>query len=348
MGKLEDALELIDIQDWIEQYVETKYSGSEEIRIQECPKCLNDKWKVYINTEKRIWFCQRCGWGKHQKDVCGLLSAVSGMNIHTVRMEILSTVIPSVADEDFMNALKERMTPTDEPEEFQLNPIDLPGEEGLEGVLGSKAHAYLLGRGMTEEEILHYRMRLSTKLRNVTGPWAVFPVYYYGVPVACQGRKFSNKLEPKYLSSDKIAKWMWPLDEPSIRRLEETKKAVLVEGVFDAMAYIRCGVPALCTFGKNVNRNQLKLLQTHGVEDLYLSYDADAHRDIQKAADRIGHLFNTYIVELPPLPDNPKADPGDVLAGTVPKEWLTEALETAIDTRTSEYWNWKLRKELGE
>ena len=347
MGRLEEALEFLDIEDWIEEYAETKYGGNGEIRIQNCPKCFNDKWKVYINVDKGIWFCQRCQWGHHNGDICSLLAAVSGKNIHVVRMEIASTVVPSVSDDDFSSALASRIANKEAVEEFTIDPIDLPGELGLEGRTGGKAVEYLLGRGLSTEDIEYYGLRLSSKLRNNTGPWTVFPVNYYGIPVACQGRKFLSDLEPRYLSSDKIANWMWPLDEANIKNIEKGS-VVLVEGVFDALAYIKSGVPALCTFGKNLSRSQLKLLQAHGVKELYLSYDADAHEDIRKAADRVGHLFHTHIIELTPLPENPKADPGDVLAGTVDKSWLLESLEGAIDTRTSEYWNWKLRKELGE
>jgi hypothetical protein len=348
MGKLEEALEFLDVQDWIEQYLETRNGGTDEIRIQECPKCFNDKWKVYINTEKRIWFCQRCQWGHHNGDITQLLSHISGMNIHAVRVEIASMVIPSIAGDKFLDELTKRIENKETPEEFHMEPIDLPGELGLEGVLGGKAEKYLLGRGMSKDDLDYYQLRLSTKLRNQMGPWAVFPVLYYGVPVACQGRKFPGSLDPYYLSSDDIANWMWPLDEKNLKRIEIRKSVVLVEGVFDALAYIKAGIPALCTFGKNLSRNQLKLLQSHGITKIYLSYDADAHKDIQKAADRIGHLFHTYVIELPALPDNPKADPGDVLSGAVPEAWLLEAVEDAIDTRSPEYWNWKLRKELGE
>jgi ribosomal protein L37AE/L43A len=348
MGKLEEALEFLDIEDWIGAYTETKHGGADEIRIKECPKCFNDKWKVYINTEKRIWFCQRCQWGLHNGDICQLLAHISGMNVHSVRMEVASTVVPAVSDEAFAEALDGRLNKKEVPEEFNINPIDLPGEAGLGGVTGKRAERYLLDRGMTLDDIEYYEMRISSKLRNKTGPWAVFPVKYYGVPVACQGRKFSGNTEPKYLSSDQIADWMWPLDKKNLERIEIRKQVVLVEGVFDAMAYIRAGIPALCTFGKNLSRSQLKLLQAHGVKRLSLSYDADAHKDIQKAADRIGHLFHTFVIELPPLEGMPKADPGDVLSGAIDESWLLEAVEDAIDTRTPEYWNWKLRKELGE
>lgn len=346
MGKLEDALEFLDIQEWVERYVETNSVGTDEIRIKDCPKCFNDKWKVYINVEKRIWFCQRCSWGRHVPDICVLLAAIAGMNIHTVRMEVAATVVPSLSDDEFLATLNSQVSPSEVLEEFDMDPIDLPGEVGLSGMMGKKAEQYLIGRGLTLADIERYQLRLASKLRNNSGPWAVFPILYYGVPVACQGRRFTNNNEPRYLSSDKIAQWMWPLDEGNLTNIESGGSVVLVEGVFDALAYVRAGTPALCTFGKNLSRSQLKLLQSHGVKKLYLSYDADAHKDICSTAERVGHLFQTYIVELPPLADNPKADPGDVLAGIVDSSWLTTALANAIDIRTNEFWIWKLKREL--
>lgn len=348
MGRLEEALEFVDIQDWVEEYVETKYGGNDEIRVQTCPKCFNDKWKLYVNIEKKTWFCQRCQWGRGMGDLCYLFSAISDKNVHTIRKDLIATVVPALGDDEFVNTALAKMIEEKEKDEFDLDPIDLPGIEGLDGRTGERAKEYLLSRGMTEEDLEYYKIRLSSKLRNNIGPWSVFPVIYYNVPVACQGRKFLNDSEPRYLSSDKIANWMWPLDITNIGNIEELEYVVLVEGVFDALAYIKAGIPALCTFGKNLSRSQIKLLLSHGVKTLYLSYDADAHKDIQNTADRVGHLFHTHIIELIPLPDNPKADPGDVLSGIIPESWLLESFKEAIDTRTAEYWNWKLRKELGE
>jgi DNA primase len=347
MGKLEEALEYIDLEEWVDKYVETKHGGVDEIRVQECPKCLNDKWKLYINVEKKIWFCQRCQWGRHSRDVCELLAEIANINIHTMRIEVANTIVPSVPGEEYLSKLEEELATKPVGEEFIMDPIDLPGQEGLEGVMGEKAKKYLLSRGLTMADIAFYKIRLANKLRNNIGPWAVFPVLYYDVPVACQGRKFTNNDEPRYLSSDKIANWLWPLDPTNLENIKDKRYVVLVEGVFDALAYIKTGIPALCTFGKNLSKSQLKLLRSHNIEKIYLSYDADAHKDIQKTADRIGHQFHTYIIELIPLPENPKADPGDVLSGQVDPKWLTESFEEAVDTRSSEWWNWKLRKDLG-
>ena len=76
MTQTDKALDYLDLQTWLEQYVETKTFGT-ELRIRECPVCGNDKWKLYVNLEKKLWFCQRCTWGKNSRDVCILMSKVS-------------------------------------------------------------------------------------------------------------------------------------------------------------------------------------------------------------------------------------------------------------------------------
>ncbi|MCF6205376.1 MAG: toprim domain-containing protein [Sulfurovum sp.] len=346
MRDLQEALEFADLQGMLEEYAELKYVGDDEVIVQTCPKCFNEKWKLYINTDKKVWFCQSCQWGKHNGDFCSLLAALSGKNKMVIIQEILRTVVPSTPSGSYENALGEAIGSKAAEEAFELEPIDLPGGKGLTGHLGSAAAKYLKSRGVLPEDVEKYELRLSMKLRNSKGPWAVFPVLYYGLPVACQGRKFLGKEFPKYMSTDKISNWMWPLDASNVEDIESQHRVVLVEGVFDALGFIKAGVPALCTFGKNLSRSQIKLLQAHKVVDLHLGYDADAVGDMIKTADRLKHLFHVHVVEFKELEDFPKADPGDVLAGKIPQQWLTESFNNSVDTKTDAYWEWKFKKEM--
>ena len=345
MTQTDKALDYLDLQTWLEQYVETKTFGT-ELRIRECPVCGNDKWKLYVNLEKKLWFCQRCTWGKNSRDVCILMSKVSNRHINDIRLELAKFVIPSQRTDEWIASMS-FPEPIEEAENAPFTPVDLPGELGLAGITGGLARKYLIGRGLDDSDIEKYKIRLATKLRNIDGPWATFPVLYYSIPIGFQGRKFSGTSEPRYISSDKIHKWVWPLDTDTINRIEADGEVTVVEGIFDAISYIKLGINALCTFGKNFSRDQIKLLQTHKVHTINLCYDADAHKDIQKIADMYGHIFHIKVIELPPLPEDPKADPADVMKGTAPKEWLLDAHKDSFSTRDPEYWHWKLRKELG-
>src|SRR5690348_5938740 len=97
---LEEALELLDLGDWLLQYTEGKYAGEEELRILECPNCGNSKEKLYVNVNKKAWQCKVCEWGRGIGDPVVLMAAVSGRSLTDVRIELTKMIVPAIKELD--------------------------------------------------------------------------------------------------------------------------------------------------------------------------------------------------------------------------------------------------------
>lgn len=369
-NKLSDALEEIDLQGWLEQYVDTKSGGGYERRLQTCPKCLNDEYKLYVNCSDKVWVCYVCDWGRYLKDATVLMSAVSGRTLFDVRKEVLQAVKPAPSGDLTEKLMGVFFKPQELKPEKELLEIALPGADSFNGLTSQKVYNYAIGRGLTHDEVVQYRLRASLKLRGYKGPFCVTPVYYEGRAVNWQGRRVEGDFEPKYVSYDDISNWLWPIDDLFIAHIRATGRAVLVEGTYDAAGMWRVGMPGLATFGKKISDAQIELLRRFGVREVWVAWDADAARtsdkklhtalgakkkvgmrgEIETAALRLRRHFTSKVVDLsdPPefhLPDGSlikKPDPGEILRVPEIADWVNTRLNSAMDVNSAEFFQWQL------
>jgi hypothetical protein len=323
--------------------------GGSEFTIKECPKCLNNKNKLYINSSKKTWFCQRCAWGKGIGDITILMAEVSGRNLHDVRVELLQTVVPATSSDDYLNSLGRafgEVTSSDDDDLLKdlILPTEPPGTQDWGSFVGKQVLSYAKKRGLDEELLKFISCRVATSLNNRTGPFLVFPVIFNGMTVSWQGRRI-NSGNPKYISHTNIGEWIWPCSSNYIESLKEKGSTVLVEGVFDALGCISAGVAAQCTFGKNITNKQLKLLVSQGIKTVYLGWDPGTYQDIVKAVDMLSPMFDVKILNIEPVGDSDKTDPGDVLTDRSLIPWITDAYENAMDAHSPAYNKWRLTKE---
>jgi DNA primase len=356
MSRLDEALELLDVAAWLEGYTDAKSGGPGELRLHECPKCGDDRYKLYVNTEKRLFICYVCDWGRGVGDIVQLLAAVSGMSPFLVRAEIASMVVPAPAG-DLTSKLEDAFgssTEAVEAGDYGAAPeIDPPGSPNFTGLTTRRILSYALGRGLTQEDVAFYRLRGSGSLEirkewngkervtKISGPFLVFPVHLGKKAVAWQGRRLKNE-DPKYVSANNIKDWLWPLDQSFFSLFADQRKVVLVEGVFDALGYLRLGIPALCTFGKSISLAQLNILHDLQPKEVYFAWDLDATRELQRAVDRVAHSFpSTYVVSFAGAYEG-KLDPGDSLSRPELAPWLRECLDSAMDVRGPEFFSWRM------
>ena len=342
MSKLDQAIEDLDLEAWIEDYDDIKSGGTHEIRVQNCPKCGNSKYKLYVNTEKQRWICYVCDWGRGLADVCSLLAAVSGRPKGSIQLELARSVRPAPKPDDFTQKLTEAFFPAEEPPE-QVQEAILPGDDNLTGVTGTRVRNYAYGRGLTDRDLDHYELRAASKLRKkYTGPFLVFPVFFGEIPVAWQGRRISDR-EPKYVSADDISDWLWPMPDD----FDSHELVILTEGVFDAMALLRYGFSACCTFGKKISNRQLAHLRRNRVIELAFAWDANALGDIEREARRAQGTFpKVSVVDLSRLNKvgvaNP--DPGECLENEELSDWLCQCVRDRIDADSSDFYHWRLQR----
>ena len=344
MAKIDDALDLLDLRDWFEDYTDLIPVGDHELRIRECPNCGKDKFKFFVNTEKRLFNCYHCAWGYGIYDICVAMAGVSGRHINDIKLELANSVVPVLPDEEYAAHIAKLFDQKFVEEPLEIEPTFIPGNVKFGGLSGKRVRDYGLSRGITEEMFSAFKLRFSVRLRNFRGYFLVFPIYFKGMAVGWQGRRITNS-EPRYVSTDHIANWLWPIDQ-HLDSIERTKAVILVEGVFDAIALWKLGVPGLCTFGKKITRNQVKLLKKLGVRTLYLAWDPDAWEAIQKAAERLTDIFNVRIVIFE-QDGYDKLDPGDALVQLDLNEWIVEGVEQAIEVNSDEYHIWKVQTRFG-
>lgn len=346
--ELEAALEQLDLRDWLQQYCKIQSAGRDEIQLHTCCKCDNDKYKLYVNVSRKVWYCHRCQYRGNDPSV--LMAEVSGRSLQDVRLELLRMVLPSVPGETYNAALNARLSDfnawdaEDDLSDLIL-PTELPGNVDFSSRTGTQVMKYACSRGLTSDLVDCFQLRASMTLRSHTGPFLVFPVRFAGMPVAWQGRR-TGAGHPKYVSSDNIANWLWPCNEAYLHRLREQGSVVLTEGVFDAIGCMLAGIDAVACFGKNLTAPQQKILQDCGVETVYLGFDCGTYRDVVKAVDSLNPAFNVKIMELQVSQQGGKVDMGDAVLdrNLLPVIW--EAYCTAIEAPGSDYFAWRLAKEL--
>jgi DNA primase len=134
--------------------------------------------------------------------------------------------------------------------------------------------------------------------------------------VAFTARSLAAEDQPKYLNSPEtpiFKKSLLLYALPQARTsLHERHRAIVVEGLFDAIALHQMGFSeAVAVLGSSLSSEQAHLLKRHQVNELYLSFDADEagrKATLQSLDLEIARSFLVYAVAL----DGGK-DPGDLL-----------------------------------
>lgn len=339
----------VDIYEWLSDYTKVIPTGrSDEVRI-DCPECGDGDTKLYVNINKHLFHCKKCNFGEKVRDVSILLSSVSGKSVSAIHKELQNFVNPT----DKAN-LTEKLKSVLFNDDVSLSPympvaaVELLGIATFKGIVGSAVGDYAASRGLSELDIQRLQLRAAYSIFKFIGPFLLFPIIYDDIPVCWQGRR-TVESEPKYVSHDDIANWLWPLHGTYLTSIIHKRAVVLTEGVFDALGFWKIGIPALCTFGKKISEKQIKLLKDLGVFVIKIAWDADALPEIEKAALRLRAMFNVHVVDLSVRPNNnsdDKIDPGSVLRDPSLENWLLDRLNSAIDVRDSSFFFWRLSRNI--
>lgn len=125
---------------------------------------------------------------------------------------------------------------------------------------------------------------------------------------------FPIMFEDKYIGfslrktkADDIMKWSHQPRDLNVGRVlynfdavADAEEIVVVEGIIDVLACYEANIPAVCTFGAHMSREQEKLLLTTGA-DITFAYDGDtAGREAtRKAIRRLRNKATIRMVEFP-------------------------------------------------
>jgi len=282
--------------DYIEANYEYKYvSGGKEIQLSECPKCFKIKHNagIYINAKIGKGFCHHCS---SPFDFIDLIAYREGVDRKKAYM------IYKGLDDGFIKADKDDLSidaAIQFPEVVEIE--DMP-----------MAFEYLLGRGVELTTAKYFNIKACKKnfkysdgLTCYSKGKLIFYIYdQNGNIVSWQGRDVTGKSKYRYLFPKGFKQSQYLYNIQNIK--DDADYILITEGVFDCIAWWQAGFKSVvATFGKKMSDCQLDILLSKGIKNFFIAWDNDAMIEIGKFADKIKHLANPHIVE---LPENKDAD----------------------------------------
>ena len=245
-----------------------------------CPFCLK-KEHFYINRNTRLWDCKKCGEQGNEKKL--LIQLGKGHFVDEVKTVSMS--LKSLRDEPIV----ENSIP-------DIKKVLLP--VGFKRIYENE---YLENRGLSDSEFIKYKIgqtRLIDKLKD----YVIFVVEESGKVVGWVGRYTGKDKEKRRYENSKGTKFsniIFGFNEIT----EETKRVILVEGMFDKMKIDRVfnldnspEMKCLCTFGKkfsDIQRSKVKSFKN--ITDVTLCYDYDAIKEMKVLGFELKKNWNTTI-----------------------------------------------------
>ena len=268
------------------------YQQSGEECLFNCPKCKHHKRKLSVNIDKNVYKCWICEYSGN--NIARLVRRYGDFNQKREWQHLTGQV-----DIGQFETIIETLFP--EPEEDTPVTAELPNEflslaNKGRTLLSTKARNYLIRRGITEEDILFWKIgychggeyggRIVIPSFNDDGDCNFFIARTY----RNDWRKYMNPptAKSKIIFNELYIDW--------------NEDLVLTEGVFDAIVAGKNSVPIL---GSSL-REQSKLFKSIITNDtpVFVALDQDAQ---EKAADLIQNLIKygaeVYKVEVTPYND---------------------------------------------
>lgn len=263
-----------------------------------CPICGKDK--LYMHKKIGFFKCFVCADSQGFKGACDYgLAKLSGKKTSDIKQLLYGAVkfeVEWTTDwkwapyEDLMDELVFETVLDDTP----TTPVAAQYPLGI-FPYGTRqfvpALKYLLGRGVTIQQMIDYELQYDIKQQRV-----VFPVTYNKMLIGWQGRYINDCIKknregevvyriPKILTSAGLTGgrffmfWDQSLTHPS-------DSVILCEGPVSGLHAMLPGLaPAIVSMGKSITQAQLALLATHPAARVYLCLDPDAATDCQRILD---------------------------------------------------------------
>ncbi len=197
--------------------IDSRIKG-DEVAIEVCPGCGNEKWNVEMNAAKAVWHCWACKAGGR---LSALLKTLTGQEYRITASAARGNKPTKAA-------------PLTTPAEFQFLSITAV----------PSAKQYLDARGVTADVAATYGLQVCSEKGHMLEGRIVIPAreYWTSAVVGWIGRSYTGK-RPKYMSTlprKVITGW---------RVRDQAAPAVMVEGPMDGIAAHRAGFNAAVLSG---------------------------------------------------------------------------------------------------
>ena len=342
-----------DYLDYCEANFSVKYANNGELRVC-CPKCDDSKWKCYVNNDMKRFNCFKCDFNSGNNDVFDFVAETEGMTREEAILRLTREYAEvAVNDEDWVDYWKSKGVEVEEEHHIPIKviphlpssakPLTDPADETEAPFWG-----YLRKRGFTDNDVTltqaHYVAAEHVKIHNSKGfsvgdigRRIIWPVHGGNYKLVSWLARATDDREPKYINAPEteLSRTLWPY-MPS-----RQNRAILVEGLIDALALRRHGFVAYCTFGKKLSNDQIKLLKAWNITEIVLFYDLDAKKEMKKAINTLKVHFDRVFVPNLSVWD-PTKDPGDTLKDENPSMLKTMLTDFLIDVNSVEFITWNL------
>lgn len=316
-----DFLDKFDLENYVyETFNPVIHAGNNELRVncfnpQGCAN-TDTKQHLYINTDKGVWHCFKCGYGSHREfpfsnwlprfiadaECISLRDAHSKLELSfkPTPEDALSELIQNA----FLNAMKPPII-TAPISYIQLPKNFYPVHSAYK--FSDNFQNFWLKRGGCSDDFKAFDLKYCV---TQDSPWSnrvIIPVYdSEGLCRSALGRKITESKSNGSMAKQK--KWynwpksdlkylLWPFghftDSGNWETLDFPETVMIVEGIFDALAINRLtDITAVATFGKSISHQQIKILQSSGVQHLIVGWDKDAKKAIEHMTPHLSASFS--------------------------------------------------------
>jgi len=247
-----------------------------------CPVCRANskssakKRKLSICLEKGIYHCWVCETKGRNIAKFAVRHTGANKNVFSTLNELY----------EFDDANEEK-----EPEYILRLPDDFCLLVNATGRLGNIANAYLHKRGLTQSDLLRYKIGISNEYEYVNR--IIFPSF-------CEDMKLNYFLSRTYDESEKRKYKNCKIQRKDIifneHLIEWDKQVVLVEGVFDA---IKAGENSIPIFGKFMPKSLKIKIKENNVKRVNIVLDNDAKNEAVKLCEYLqSENIDVRIIEM--------------------------------------------------
>jgi hypothetical protein len=285
-----------------------------------CPKC-HKKDKLYVRRKDGRFKCFFCAnLNNFQGKPEFALRALTHLSLDEIRSKLYGGISLATFAADF--AFDDIFLDEDDEEEIELLPsVTYPyGYKPITSPSCSRGLKYMLGRGITQRQLIKYGIYYSQLERRV-----IFPIATNGILNGWQARYIEDTT---YISNGEIKNVPKITTSPNTPRdrllmfhdgLYDSPHIVLCEGPVDAL---KCDLIGgnVATMGKIITHKQLQVVKSHtNIRKIYLALDPDAFEEILKLIHEFDESYTVYWLQAP----KPYKDLGEMSCEDVKELFLS-------------------------
>lgn len=249
-----------------------------------------------IHKTKGVWNCFSCG--EKGSSVYTLFSRLKGI---TTGEATYTLGTPKEDPNSVLEALQALKSGSLVPGLMTGMPTTIPLDKS------PAALDYMVRRGIPKDLLekcsikYHVREFMPDKIggepSGVRGHRIIFDVYHNGAYVGYSARTMGDDKPKYYRPIRHVNQTLY--DPTNVLTTAHTDYVVVCEGEISALAAIREGLPAVCSFGASLSRAQMGLLARFNTIFILFDGDEAGEKGIRNAVDSYGSFANIKPIILP-------------------------------------------------